>query len=332
MSGGVGLGLQLAPKTPISPRPATSYSGFQLPSSGSSQTSDHSGSDDDALPFPTALSRQDFLPPDFHAAAYLSSLFPSDVDTTSAHRHQTLEDLRSELRDRSAAISTELLELVNANYTSFLGLGDELKGGEDRVEDVRVALLGFRRAVEDINSQIARRKREVSDACDELGAVRHGIERARRMLELDERVGALEARLAVDSLPKGSAADIFDEISEEDDDDEDDELDQEVGSINRTFVGSNPTKLLSLSKEYLITDQVADLIGRDTPFVKQITERMQRCRNTLLLDLNTATKEARSAGPRGQTRILKFLTIYRLLSAEAEAVGVFKKGRRQADK
>lgn len=324
MSGGVGLGLQQPPKSPLSPRQTTSYSGFQLPSSGSSQASNDSDSDDGALPFPTALARKDFLAPDFDAAAYLSSLFPSDVDTTSAHRHQTLEDLRSDLRERSATISAELLELVNANYTSFLSLGDELKGGEDRVEDVRVALLEFRRAVEDIKSQIARRKYDVSDACDELGAVRHGIEKARRMLELDERIGALEARLAVDSLPRGSVDDIFDDLSDEDDD-EDDDLDHEDSTVDKTFVGSSPKRLLSLSREYMLVNQVADIVGRDTPFARQMEERIQRCRNTLLLDLNTASKEARSAGPRGQVRILKFLAIYRLLGAEAEAVAVFKK-------
>lgn len=84
----------------------------------SSSTSD----DGDApLPFPTALPRSDFLAADFQPAEYLSSL---------PQRHQTLEDLRAELRERSSAISAELLELVNNNYTAFLSLGDDLRGGD----------------------------------------------------------------------------------------------------------------------------------------------------------------------------------------------------------
>jgi hypothetical protein len=110
------------------------YRGHDSLSSSSSSAADD---DDVPLPFPSALPRDDFLKPDFDPVAYLSALLPD--------RHQTLEDLRGELRDRSGAISAELLELVNGNYTAFLSLGGELKGGEDRVEDVKVALLAFRR-------------------------------------------------------------------------------------------------------------------------------------------------------------------------------------------
>ncbi|KAL8388120.1 hypothetical protein RB595_009444 [Gaeumannomyces hyphopodioides] len=322
MSTSVGLGLQL-PKSPAS-RPTSSYSGFQLPSSSSSVDSDNDDDDDSALPFPTALARKDFLAPDFDPAAYLSSLFPSDADTTSAHRHQTLEDLRSDLRDRSAAISAELLELVNSNYTSFLGLGDELKGGEDKVEDIRVALLGFRRAVEDIKEQVRRRRTDVSDACAELGEVRAGIERGRRMLELDERVAALEARLAVDSLPKNAADDIFNV----DDSDEDDEAEGGFGGpaeTERTFVGSSPAKLISLATEYRVIEQLVGSIGVEVPFVNKMGDRIAKCRNTLLLDLNTATKEVKNAGTRGHSRMLRYLAIYRLLEAEEDAIAVFKK-------
>ena len=32
---------------------------------------------------------------------------------------------------------------MNANYEDFLGLGGQLKGGEERVEEVRLGVLGF---------------------------------------------------------------------------------------------------------------------------------------------------------------------------------------------
>jgi len=69
---------------------------------------------DSSLPFPKPLSRSPFLAPDFDPATFLSSL---------SNRHQSLADLRIELRDLSEALNKELLDLVNENYQDFLSLG-----------------------------------------------------------------------------------------------------------------------------------------------------------------------------------------------------------------
>lgn len=289
-------------------RPRGNSRAFALPSSSSSSDTE----DDDApLPFPAALPRTDFLAPDFDAASYLSSL---------PHRHQTLEDLRSDLRERSAAISAELLELVNANYTSFLSLGSELKGGEDRVEDVRVALLGFRRAVEEIKGRVGERARDVGALNRELGGVRTEIEVGRKMLELDERVEALEGRLAVGGGGgKGTASDESDEEEDDNDDDDDDD-----SGIEEGMVCSSAAKLAQLAKDYVAVDNLADAVGRDSPFVRKMEERMIRCRNTILLDLSTALKEAKRAGVTGQGKLLKLMGIYTLMDAQTEAVKALK--------
>lgn len=311
-------------KLPLSP-PARSpsYSGFHLASSPSAVSDGDSSEDDAPLPFPTALARRDFLAPDFAPASYLSSLFPSGASetTTAAHRHQTLEDLRAELRDCSAAISSELLELVNANYTAFLSLGDELRGGEERVEDVRVALLGFRRAIDEVSSRVRARRGEVDGACETLGGVRGAVELGRRMLELDERVDLLEQRLLVGSLSKTERQDEDGFGVEDSDEDEDeDAYDDEAGS----FAASSPAKLSALARDYMYVDRLADSIGRDLPYVKKMEERLLRCRNTILLDLGAATKEARQGGSRCRGRLLKYLGIYRGMDAEAEAVKLLK--------
>ncbi|OTB00174.1 hypothetical protein M426DRAFT_45227, partial [Hypoxylon sp. CI-4A] len=269
---------------------------FALVSSSSSSD----GEDDAPLPFPTALPRSDFLAPDFDPAEYLSSL---------ANRHQTLEDLRSDLRERSAAISTELLELVNSNYTSFLSLGDELKGGEERVEDVRVALLGFRRAVDEIKGRVKERGSEVTGLNRDLGGVRSEIETGRKMLELDERTSVLEGQLAIGSTRPDSD-------DSEDDEEEEDELD--------AAVGSSSAKLAQLVNDYVTIDELADEIGRETPFVRKTEERLIRCRNTILLDLGTASKEAKKAGERGQAKLLKLMSLYSLLDAQTEAIKILK--------
>ncbi|KAI2613346.1 oligomeric golgi complex component, COG2-domain-containing protein [Hypoxylon sp. NC1633] len=280
----------LSPTRPLSSR------SFVLTSSSSSDTED-----DAPLPFPTALPRSDFLAANFDPADYLSSL---------ANRHQTLEDLRSDLRERSAAISSELLELVNSNYTSFLSLGDELKGGEERVEDVRVALLGFRRAVEEIKGHVRERGSEVAALNKDLSGVRGEIESGRKMLELDERISLLEGRLAIGSTRPDS---------DDSDGDEEEASDEPEGTV-----GSSSAKLAQLASEYVTVDGLANEIGRETPFVRKIEERLIRCRNTIVLDLGTALKEAKTAGVRGQAKLLKLMGIYSLLDAQVEAVHALK--------
>ncbi|KAF6828971.1 hypothetical protein CPLU01_08201 [Colletotrichum plurivorum] len=293
--------------------PTRQTAAFHLPSSSSSSSAGGGNGSDDyddgaPLPFPAALPRSDFLAPDFHPAHYLSAL---------PHRHQTLDDLRAELRDRSAAISAELLELVNANYTAFLSLGTELRGGDERVENVRVAMLGFRRAVEEVKARVRARGEEARGLSGELGDVRRDIEAGRKMLELDERVAALEERLALASLPGKGVPDEEDDWDA--DDSEESEDDEEEG-----LVASSPAKLAGFAQDFCIIEALADAIGRDVPFVVKTEARMTRCRNTILLDLGTAMKEARKAGKKGQQRVVKYLGLYGLLDAQAEAIKALK--------
>lgn len=62
----------------------------------------------------------------------------------------------------------ELFEFVNFNYIVFFFFGDELRGGDDKVEDVRVVLLGFRRVVEDVRGRVVEKKGEVDKLSGEL--------------------------------------------------------------------------------------------------------------------------------------------------------------------
>ncbi|KAK3948428.1 oligomeric golgi complex component, COG2-domain-containing protein [Pseudoneurospora amorphoporcata] len=336
------------------------------------------------LPFPTALPRPSFLTPQFSPLSYLDSLYSSSssVDSSSVdpsssprllggQRHQTLPDLRSELHTRSLSISSELLELVNANYTSFLSLGDELKGGEDRVEDIRVAVLGFRRAVEEVRAKVKEKRAEVGLLCGELGNVRAAVEWARGVLELEGRVEGLEIKLSLAASTAstggtgttgtgggagagagagvqgwvkrgmtGHGQDVVGLGEEEDDyagwdsgsedfkekvlldnDSNTQEDDQEEGG----FMSGSPAELEALAKEYVGIEQMADRLGgHEVPFVRKMEERMIRCRNTILLDLSTALKEARRAGEKGKKRVLRYMGVYRLLDAEQEAVRVLK--------
>ncbi|RKU45095.1 hypothetical protein DL546_000941 [Coniochaeta pulveracea] len=244
-------------------------------------SSPHSSSNEDApLPFPTALPRSDFLSPTFDAATYLSNLH------TASSRHQSLSDLRTELRERSAAISAELLELVNSNYASFLGLGDELRGGADKVGDVRVALLGYKRQVEEVKRAVGERREEVRMTVGELRGVGGAVELGRGMEELGTRVELLEKKLVVGSYAgrvkqdgvDGKAED--DGFWEEEGSGEEEGEDVEGQEDEAGFVGSSPAKLGSLARDYVLIERLADSLGTDLPFVRKMEERIMRYAET----------------------------------------------------
>jgi hypothetical protein len=269
-----------------------------------------SSDDEDNLPYPEALPRSDFLAPDFDAPTYLSTL---------SDRHQTLEDLRSDLRERSQALSKELLDLVNTNYEQFLSLGSDLKGGEEKVEDVRVGLLGFKRGVEDVRGKVRERKVEVEGLLAEKKDVSRQIALGRKLLEVDARLEELEDRLMVVSLGRnanGVEDDSWSE-SEDEDDEEDTTTDSHVG-------GTSTRKLQRLVLDCRKVELLSTSIGEDHPFIVAQQSRMARVRNTILLDLSTALKQAVPMGEKGKARLIKILSIYGDLGAEAEAVKVLK--------
>ncbi|KAG9587518.1 hypothetical protein KCU97_g8755, partial [Aureobasidium melanogenum] len=269
----------------------------------------YSDSDDDdktPLPFPQALPRSDFLTPDFTPEAYLSTLH---------NRHQTLEDLRSDLRQRSQAISTELLDLVNANYEEFLSLGLRLKGGEEKIEEVRVGVLGFGREVGGVRDLVASRTQEVGSLLEEKKRIRKDVMVGRRLLEIEERLEDLEARLMVE--PNNSLSANNPSANDLDSDDEDDE-DEEGDTATSTTL----SRLRKHAQAYLLLTHLTQKV-LDHPFVIAQQSRLIRLRNTLLLDLRTALKQAQAAGVRGK-QLLDFLVIYRELGETEEGVGALK--------
>lgn len=270
-----------------------------------------SSDDEDNLPYPEALPRSDFLSKDFDAPTYLSTL---------ADRHQTLEDLRTDLRERSQALSQELLDLVNTNYEQFLSLGSDLKGGDERVEDVRMGLLGFKRGVEDVRTKVRERKHEVETLLIEKKDISKDIAFGRKLLELDARLEDLEDRLMVSSLGRGNN-DTEEVWSESDDDEEDDE---EELRANGVIGGTSTRKLRQLVLDYRHLGHLMDIIGREHPFIVAQDSRITRVRNTILLDLNAATKQAASLGEDGKIRLVKMLSVYRELGAGEEAVKLLR--------
>ena len=108
------------------------------------------------------------------------------------------------------------------------------------------------------------RRVEVGVLNEELGDVKGAIEIGRRMLELDDRLTGLETRLAVKSLGQDEdedGDDGWDVDFDNDDDDKEEENDAQ-------FVGSSPSKLAALAREYVRVDHLAGSLGRELPSLR----------------------------------------------------------------
>ena len=282
--------------------PSTSPSNTSTPAQRTSSDT-YSSSDEDTLPYPTELPRSDFLAPDFNASTYLSSL---------RNRHQTLEDLRSHLRERSQLLNKELIDLVNSNYEEFLSLGGDLKGGKEKVEGLKVGLLGFERDVEGIRRMVGEREGEVRGLVGERKVVRRSVVLGRALLEIGERVGELE-----DGLGLGEKEDEEGGEEGEFDDDEDDGVDESVPGVRMS-------KMKRHVREYLLLGRMIERVGSEHPFVEAQKGRVAEIRKTLLLDLATGLRAARNA--REPEAILSIVKMYGDLGAEKESVRVLKGG------
>ncbi|KAI9707610.1 MAG: hypothetical protein M1836_000571 [Candelina mexicana] len=280
---------------------------------GSEDSSDLSDNEDN-LPYPTPLPRSSFLDPDFSPTTYLSTLH---------NRHQTLEDLRSELRSRSQLLSKELLDLVNTNYQDFLGLGGSLKGGEEKVEEVRVGLLGFSREVEGVRKKVAERGQEVENLVTQKAMIRKQVKVGKLLLDIEERLGELEERMMVSPSPHSRA-----EVQEteapllSDSEDEDDSEEGTSAGNGNSMVSTQ--RLQRLVHQYLYINNLVAQTGPEHPFLVAQQHRLTRVRNTMLIDLSTALKQIKAEGSEGKERMINVLSIYREMGETQEALKVIR--------
>lgn len=253
-------------------------------------------SDDVFLPPP--LPRDAFLAPDFSPARLLASLA-----TAGGHQQRTLADLRDELRDRAAAVAAELLALVDAEYAAFLALGDSLRGGDERVAEARVGLLGFERGVREVREAVARRRTDVARACAEGARVRGEVALGRELLAAAEKVELLEAGLA----------DAGSELSDDEDGDEP--------------VGLGRLRRLVLA--FVSARQQIDRIRTehpDVPYANVLDRKATQIRNTLVLDLGAALRLHARGGSRAPG-LIKVMKLYADMGESASAVEALKEAK-----
>jgi conserved oligomeric Golgi complex subunit 2 len=167
---------------------------------------------------------------------------------------------------------------------------------------------------------VRERRLEVENLLFEKKGVSKEIALGRKLLEVDARLEELEDRLMVASLGRTTGG--LDEESwsesEDDEDNEDDLVSEGVVS------GASTRKLQSLVADCRYVENLSASIGKEHPFIAAQEPRILRARNTILLDLSTAVKQAASVGEGGKARVISILSIYRDLGAGDDAVKVLK--------
>jgi conserved oligomeric Golgi complex subunit 2 len=262
---------------------------FYLASPASTSNSSLSSNDPDTLPFPKPLDRSSFITPDFDPAAFLATL---------TNRFQTLEDLRSELATLSRTIEGELVDLVNDNYADFLNLGSSLHGGEDKIEEVRVGLLGFERDVKGLREKVEAERSKAVVLLQEKKEVMREINAGRALLEINQRVEDLELDLG---LKEKAVAPL--EVKAETEDEDDDALNREqewdsvwddepVEEDDADVSGEAdlPNQLARRVERFLMLKVLVERFGKDHPFILAEQNRIRKVRETMLLDMDAAIR------------------------------------------
>lgn len=243
------------------------------------------------------------------------------------NRHQSLEDLRQELRNLDQSLSRELLDLVNENYGDFLSLGSALQGGEEKVEQVRVGLLSFQREVQAIRDKVETRRSDMEQLLNEKRRLTGQANIARALLDFAERVEELEKRLMIGGPPTQHRRESVEEIDTDSDllDSESEESDEED-----LPAGSSAAPLVSLRRlenhiqKYVYLTRLASRIGDDHPFLLNQRPRLAKIRATVLVDLKTALEQGSHAGARRDTKTMAVLRLYKLMGEDTSAVTALK--------
>ena len=186
-------------------------------------------------------------------------------------------------------------------------------GGEEKVEDLRVGMLGLKRGFEEVKSQVTQRRQKVDELLDEKKDIAQQINAGRKMLELDARMEELEEKLMMASLDMTAQEDLYSGSEDEDDD----------GFEEVTPEDARVKELQRLVKDYRQMGQLSSSIGQ-CAFVIAQTSRADRIRNTLLLDLATELKKAKGSEESSKIRTVQILAIYREMGESAEAVKVLR--------
>ena len=198
-------------------------------------------------------------------------------------------------------------------------MGSSLKGGDEKVEEVRLGLLGFRREVEGLRGKVDGRRKEVEDLVEERKRIRESVQVGRKLLEIEKKIGELE-----DTLMLASTGPRRVEVhGEEDDVSDTEESDEETESS-----GIGIPRLRKHMEQYRSIKGAIEKTGPEHPFLVRQEERVLRLKQTVILDLNSALKQAVAGGEDMRGHLLKLLEIYKQMGGASEAIQILNELKR----
>ena len=226
-----------------------------------------------------------------------------------------------ELRTRSQELNKELLDLVNDNYQDFLGLGSSLKGGEEKIEEIKLGLLRFQREVDGLKENISRRRIEVEELFDQRKSISREIRKSKALVEVSTRLEELEDSLNVGAALNGIANGHAVDSDFTESDESEDEGNEEFGATISTV------RLKRRVQQFVFLRRLMRKIGTSHPFVAKQEDRVSKVRQALLLDLSSALAENRRTNPANEQRILIVLALYRDMDDSSEALSAIRELR-----
>lgn len=209
---------------------------------------------------------------------------------------------------------------MNENYQDFLSLGSSLKGGDEKVEEVRLGLLGFRREVEGLRGKVDGRRKEVEELVEERKRIRESVQVGRRLLEIERKIEDLEGRLMLASTGPRKVEVNGEEFVPSESEEESDEEPESNG------IGT--PRLRRHMEQYVSIKRSMERTGPEHPFLVKQEERVLRLKQTILLDLNSALKQAVAGGEDMRGDLLKLLGIYKQMGEASEAMQILKESKR----
>lgn len=186
---------------------------------------------------------------------------------------------------------------------------------------MRLGLLGFRREVEVLKGKVEGRRKEVEELVDERKAVREQVQVGRGLLEVDRKIEELEERLMLAS--KHSKDDLENGEDHELSGSEEESDEAEEGT------GIPVLRLRKHVEQYLQIQRSIARLGSEHPFLVRQEERVLRLKQTVLLDLSSALKQAAGISDENRASQMQILAIYKQMGEEHEAMAVLKKSRGQ---
>ncbi len=194
---------------------------------------------------------------------------------------------------------------------------------------MKVGLLRFKKEVEGVDSVIDGKEREARQLIEDRRSLKRQVRLGKTLLGLDGMIEDLEVRLMMGSRGAKDAVDEEDAETTETEDSSD-EGDEELEASQTGFISSG--RLARHVQDYLCIRHLVSVVGTEHPFVVAQEHRVDRIRNTILLDMGTALKQISTNDASKDGQMLKLMSLYRDMEAPSEAVRILKQARVQNDR